>query len=189
MAKKIRHIASGREMEVPDAVFRLGGDAMTRWCDAQLAEEQLANDKAELERLELIAQQEQAREAKDLEIAELKQLVTNVVTQNESLQKQLGQALQQQQSVNYEKQSELVARNTDLLSRLTLKAAEIEAKHGEGVMPAEEGLRAELEAERERNRALVENNRRIFAEMRAKQVATGHGDDTGLTTDDIEAYG
>jgi hypothetical protein len=41
MGQQIRHIASGRYFDPPTEIRQLGGEHITRWCEVQLAEEEL----------------------------------------------------------------------------------------------------------------------------------------------------
>ena len=188
MPKRIRHIASGRDFDVPDDVFRLGGAAMTRWCDNKVAEEQLANDKAEIQRLETLAAEQQKRQAAEVELDELKALVLTQSQQINALQDKLNADAPVRASDAADRLALATSRVNDLTARLNLAATELERKHAEHVVPAEQLLREELADTKRQQAEMRQRNKELFASMRAKAVAEGQGDDLGFTTDDIEAY-
>lgn len=188
MPKRIRHIASGRDFDVPDDVFRLGGAAMTRWCDTKVAEEQLANDKAEIQRLETLAAEQQKRQAAEVELDELKALVLTQSQQINALQDKLNADAPVRASDAADRLALATSRVNDLTAKLNLAATELEKKHAQHVLPAEQQLRGELEETKRHQEEMRQRNRELFAAMRAKSLAEGQGDAVGLSTGDIEAY-
>ena len=72
---QIRHIASGRWFDPPAEIRQLGGEHITRWCELQIAEEQMQLQQQQQAEYEAgLAKHQQAVEEKS-EIEQLKALV------------------------------------------------------------------------------------------------------------------
>lgn len=71
---QIRHIASGRYFDPPAEIRQLGGETITRWCELQIAEEQMQLQQQQQAEYEAgLAKHQQAAEEKS-EIEQLKAL-------------------------------------------------------------------------------------------------------------------